>query len=148
MLCLPGLCCWLPELIWQISLFSPSKLLPPSGVKSMMNPSCTASHHQKAWYTPQIQATYDALLDASPDKGTYACLLAVATNAWLNSLPVSSLDLRMDDEVVRIVLGMSLCEPHLCQHCGAEITTWEPKTSVVNSVRDNILTTWQSMMSS
>ena len=82
-------------------------------------PSNPASHHQKAWDAPYIRATYDTLLDESPDASTRACLLAVATKesgAWLSALPVSSLGLRMDDNVIHVAVGLRLgaplCEPH------------------------------------
>ena len=88
-------------------------------------PSNTASHHQKAWDAPCIRATYDTLLDESSDASTRARLLAVATKesgAWLSALLVSSLGLRIDDNVIRVALrlrlGAPLCEPHHCQHCG------------------------------
>ena len=45
--------------------------------------------------------------------------------AWLNAFPMSSLGLCMDDEVIRVViglcLGVSLCLPHECQPCGARV---------------------------
>ncbi len=40
---------------------------------------------------------------------------------WLRALPVSSLGLRMDDNTVRVAVGLrlgtSICGPHQCQHC-------------------------------
>ena len=54
-----------------------------------------------------------------------ACLLTVAFGAWLGALPVSSLGLRMDDDVIRIAVGLHLGAPlyerHRCQHCGDEV---------------------------
>ena len=45
--------------------------------------------------------------------------------AWLNALPISSLGLRMDDNTVRVAVGLrlgtSLCRPHSCAHCRAEV---------------------------
>ena len=39
--------------------------------------------------------------------------------------PVSSLGLRMDDDIISICiglrLGVPLCRPHLCLHCGAAV---------------------------
>ena len=61
-------------------------------------------------------------------ESTCACLLAVATKksgAWLDALPVSSLSLRMDDNVIQIAVGLCvglpLYEPHHCQQCGTEV---------------------------
>ena len=91
-------------------------------------PSSAASHRQKAWDAPLIQGTYDALMMAAFNPSTRARLLAVASKeagAWLTALPISSLGLRMDDEVVRIAiglrLGVALCVPHCCQHCGSDV---------------------------
>ena len=44
---------------------------------------------------------------------------------WLYALPISRLGLRMDDNTVGIAMGLhlgsTLCRPHDCQHCGAEV---------------------------
>ena len=52
------------------------------------------------------------------------CLLPEA-GAWLSALPKSSLGLHMENEVVRIAVGLrlgaSLCNPHQCIHCQAEV---------------------------
>ena len=57
-----------------------------------------------------------------------ARLLAVQakeSGAWLNALPVPSLGLRLDDEVVCIAaglrLGVPLCRPHVCSQCGGHV---------------------------
>ena len=52
--------------------------------------------------------------------------VAVAeSGAWLHALPISSLGLRMDDESIRIAVGLRLsvplCRPHLCVSCGADV---------------------------
>ena len=91
-------------------------------------PSPSTSHQQKAWDTPRVEATYRALLDSATDSHTRARLLAVKckeTGAWLGALPVASLSLRMDNETVRIAvglrLGLPLCRPHQCVHCGSQV---------------------------
>ena len=73
-----------------------------------------------------MEATYRSLLDSATDSQTSACLLAVKcreTSIWLSALPVASLGLRLDDEAVRIAvglcLGLPLFRPHQCVHCGS-----------------------------
>jgi len=43
---------------------------------------------------------------------------------WLHALPISSCGLRLDDEAVRVTVGLrlgaGLCEPHQCP-CGAKV---------------------------
>ena len=67
-------------------------------------------------------------MEGASDPRSRARLLAVATEesgAWLKALPISSLGLRMDDDVVRTAvglrLGVPLCRPHLCRHCRQEV---------------------------
>ena len=91
-------------------------------------PSEHASHHQRNWDLPKVLETSASLLEAAPNIQSRARLLAAAnkeSGAWLNTLPVSSLGLRMDDDTVRVAvglhLGIPLCRPHQCSLCGAEV---------------------------
>ena len=93
-------------------------------------PTSPDSHCQRAWDAPRMKGLYQSLLESSPDPTTRARLLAVATKeagAWLNALPVPSLGLHLDNEVVRIAVGLrlslSLCRPHLCNQCGSDAHT-------------------------
>ena len=87
-----------------------------------------ASHHQKAWDAPKVSATADTLLRQAPDAVSRSRLLAASrkeSGAWLNALPVSSLGLRMDNNTVRVAVGLRLgsllCRPHTCHHCGMQV---------------------------
>ena len=87
-----------------------------------------AFHHQKAWDAPKVSATADTLLKQAPDAVSHSCLLAASTKesgAWLDALPVSSLGLRMDNNTVRVAVGLRLgsplCRPHTCHHCGVQV---------------------------
>ena len=58
-----------------------------------------------------MQASFEELLSAAKKPRTRARLLKVDTSesgSWLNALPVPSLGLRMDDEVMKIAAGLCL----------------------------------------
>jgi hypothetical protein len=91
-------------------------------------PSLPESSHQRVWDAPQIEATYNSLLEGASTQQALARLMAVSSpesGAWLNALPISALGLRRDDDVVRIAvglrLGIPLCRPHQCSNCGTDI---------------------------
>ena len=92
---------------------------PPEGV---------AQYRQKVWDTRKISSQADSLLENALDPRPRARLLASAakeSGAWLNVLPISSLGLRMDDDTVRVAVGLRLgaplCRPHHCHHCGLDV---------------------------
>ena len=92
---------------------------PPEGV---------AQHRQKVWDTLKTTAVAEVLLENAPEPRARARLLASRakeSGAWLNVLPISSLGLRMDDDTIRVAVGLRLgaplCRPHTCHHCGAEV---------------------------
>ena len=62
------------------------------------------------------------LLYQASDAITRARLLAVSrkeSGAWLHAVPKSSLGLRMDNDTIRVAVGLrlgeALCSPHSCQ---------------------------------
>ena len=87
-------------------------------------PPAPPSFLRKSWDTPRVTSAYKDLLETAPDALTRACLLAACAKefrAWLHAFVVSSLGLRMDNKVIRVAmglcLGLTLCQPHKCQHC-------------------------------
>ena len=105
-------------------------MLSPPGLKVMISLPLMppASHRQKSWDTPRVMATADSLLHNAPDDMSRARLLAASykeAKAWLHALPISSLGLQLDNTAVHIAVGLrlgtSLCRPHTCTHCGANV---------------------------
>ena len=92
---------------------------PPAGV---------AQHQQKTWDIIKATSIADSLLETPPDARARARLLASSvreSGVWSNTLPISSLGLRMDDDTIRVAVGLRLgaplCRPHTCCHCGSEV---------------------------
>jgi Reverse transcriptase (RNA-dependent DNA polymerase) len=81
---------------------------------------------QRAWDQPYIQSVTDHLLSIS-NSVDKARLLAVSTphsGDWLHTLPIASCGLRLENEDVRVAVGLrlgtALCQPHQCS-CGAMV---------------------------
>ena len=90
-------------------------------------PSDTSAFQQKTWDAPNISDDKKRVTDAailSIDKARLAAVTAKHSGDWLHALPISSCGLRLDDEAVRVAvglrLGVELCEPHQCP-CGATV---------------------------
>ena len=81
----------------------------------------TAKYKQKAWDSPKVLATVSTFLSNCTDPR-----LAKGSGLWLNTLPVTSLGLHMDNLTIRMAiglyLGLPLCRPHSCYHRGCEVT--------------------------
>ena len=91
-------------------------------------PLAVEASRQKAWDAPRVAASFKALLEATQDTSAQARLLAASrkeSGAWLQTLPVSSLGLRMEDGVFHVAtelrLGAPICQPHKCQLCGSPV---------------------------
>ena len=91
-------------------------------------PSHPSLHRHRVWDSAIVKASFNALVVSAPDTQSRARLLAVScskSGAWLHAMPISSVGLRMNDDVVRIAvslrLGVPFCHPHVCSCCGAEV---------------------------
>ena len=112
---------------------------------------CSNSHHMQSYLTAWSTA-YDAVPDTLPSKQPFwdrpgiladraivesslttplhrASFLAAASphnGDWLFTMPITLCGLRLDDEAVRVGvglrLGLSLCVPHQCQ-CGSLVSS-------------------------
>ena len=82
---------------------------------------------QAAWLKP-VTETSKALLATSLSTERESAILKAAetrhSGDWLQTLPISSCGLRLDDEAIRIAvslrLGLDICLPHRCR-CGSEV---------------------------
>ena len=90
-------------------------------------PLGSSAGSQKAWVTPIVDAAVHSLT-SSADSTSRARLLAAQqkeSGAWLSAPPISSLGLRLDDDCVRVAVGLrlgcSLCLPHDCPLCGVRV---------------------------
>ena len=74
-------------------------------------PTDTVAHTQRSWVASKALCLFDSLLATVPDDLIRARLLTVSTResrAWLYTLPISSVDLRMDDDVIHVAVGLCL----------------------------------------
>ena len=90
-------------------------------------PEGISSYQQRAWDLPIIQKIQSSLLDTLTDESDQARLKAVFSphaGDWLNALPISAVGLRLDDETLRVAVGLrlgtSLCSPYVCP-CGVAV---------------------------
>ena len=80
---------------------------------------------QALWDVPLQEKKYADLLNSQVAPAEKARLLAVASERssdWLNAIPVPALGLKLDNESLRIAIGLRLgtaiCQPHKCVNCG------------------------------
>ena len=98
------------------------------GLSGASPPVGSSSAIQHEWDKPFIAADMARLNASLPDRYNQARLLAVSaphSGDWLHALPIASCGLRLDDDTVRVAVGLrlgaKLCEPHQCP-CGAKVS--------------------------
>jgi len=88
-------------------------------------PEQPASHKQSSWDRPGIEQDKTAVWN-SADEPTFqrrlAAVSAPHSGDWLHAIPIASCGLKLDDEAIRIAvgirLGIDLCVSHKCP-CGS-----------------------------
>ena len=97
----------------QLALWSRDHHQPP--------PEGVEAGRQKAWDCVRTCLIAEGLLQNARDGADRVWLLAVSTKesgAWLEALPISSMGLRMDDNALRVSVGLRLgipiFGPHVC----------------------------------
>ena len=83
-----------------------------------------SSHRQREWEAPILKVISSTLFENASSPQDKARLLAVSrkeSGAWLNAFPCPNLGTHLDNDTIRISvglrLGIKLCQPHKCQ-CG------------------------------
>ena len=90
-------------------------------------PQDVSATRQRNWDKAAVLEGRRVLEAGAKDPSDRARILAVTSEHagdWLNALPITSCGLRLDDEAVRIGvglrLGLQICEPHQCP-CGSRV---------------------------
>ena len=90
-------------------------------------PGSSSDTKQSVWDKPEIMADQAVAMSAFTDNFNRARLLSASTphsGDWLHALPLSTCWLRLDNEAVRVAVGLrlgtSLCGPHQCP-CGKQV---------------------------
>ena len=82
------------------------------------------SHCQKLWDAHKVSSILESARDAQA-KARLQAASVKESGAWLNAFPISALSLRIDDETVRVAVGLclgtQLCHPHSCCRCGTAV---------------------------
>ena len=86
-------------------------------------PINTRAIKQHTWDAPVIAADKASLWSSLTDSNNRVSLLAVSSphsGDWLHALPMASCGTRLDNEAIRVAvglrLGINLCEQHICPY--------------------------------
>src|SRR5664279_5645729 len=98
-----------------------------STMSSLPPVSFPASSKQSSWDRPLIEvdrASLSLSLSDPVNSARFHSASAPHSGDWLHAMPISSCGLRLDDEAIRVAvglrLGVDLCEPHTCP-CGSQV---------------------------
>ena len=96
------------------------------------------------------KALVKASLHTAHRQASFLAASSQHSGDWLFALPIASCRLKLDDEAVRVAvglrLGLDLCIPHKCQ-CGSPVDargllSFVCKRALGRSARHHALTTW------
>ena len=88
-------------------------------------PTGANASKQREWDTPIVEAALSSLLSSAdePAQGRLLAAQRKESGAWISAPPMSSLGLRMDNDTIRVAVGLrlgtQLCTPHPCVRCGS-----------------------------
>ena len=98
-----------------------------STIYNTNTPGSPSDSKQSVWDRPGIMADQAIVMSAFTDNFNRARLLPASaphSGDWLHALSLSTCGLRLDNEAVRVAVGLhlgtSLCEPHQCP-CGKQV---------------------------
>ena len=105
----------------SFSQFEDAALRVWSGLANAAPPSGAEVVRQQAWDKIVVQAEFNRLLHGGSDDTSKARLLAVSaphSGDWLHAIPIANCGLRLDDDAIRVAVGLrlgtSICAPHPC----------------------------------
>jgi len=108
---------------------------------------------QPFWDRPGVledKALVEANLHTAHHQASFLAASSQHSGDWLFALPIASRGLKLDDEAVRVAvglrLGLDLCIPHNC-HCGSPVDTrglhsFVCKRALGRSARHHALNDW------
>src|SRR6218665_3847401 len=86
------------------------------------------SAKQRIWDRPLLERVMDEMADSLPsvsDQARWRAVTAPHAGDWLQAMPIASCGLKLDDEAVKVVVGLrlgtNLCEPQTFV-CGQQVT--------------------------
>ena len=98
-----------------------------SSIHGLTQPDHTLAAKQCVWDAPVIAGDNSVIWASLTDNQSRARLLVISaphSGDWLHALPVAACGTRLDDEAVRVAVGLhlevNLCEPHPCS-CGTPV---------------------------